>query len=445
MSGTRWLWGATLAAVTACHPAGPGHARLTPREQAQVLLQRGDGAGAVALLESLHRDAPSDLSIARALAEAHVKAGTGAALLARLQPIDTAVSHYQQGLVRFARAADASGPAIDSFRRAVALAPEEPEFKYRLGVALLESEQHEAAREALEAATRAAPELVAWQLPLAKARANTGDPRGALSAITAVVTHAPTEPEVATARALMERLSDPFAGLPRAARTQLEQAMQWLEVADVPQQAIDQLEALRLEYPDQAVVHALLGLSWARLDDVGRAVEELRRAIELAPEDGKNHFYLAELYAGRQRPRQAEEHYLQAVERNPLLERAWFALGDLALERQDYVSARRHFGVATHLAPADSAARGKLALVLQLEGDYAGADRALRAVLDREPDNVEFMLRLGVLHTERFTRARSATEREQAATEAGKWLEKVLEAQPENALASRALERVRRR
>jgi tRNA(Ile)-lysidine synthase TilS/MesJ len=47
-------------------------------------------------------------SIARpCIAEAHVKAGSADTFLASLAPVDTALSHYQQGLVRFARAADA--------------------------------------------------------------------------------------------------------------------------------------------------------------------------------------------------------------------------------------------------------------------------------------------------------------------------------------------------
>ncbi len=54
------------------------------------------------------------------------------------------------------------------------------------------------------------------------------------------------------------------------------------------------------------------------------------------------------------------------------------------------------------------------------------------------------MLRLGVLHTERFTKAKTSAEKKEAAGEASKWLEKVIEAQPENALASSALQRVKR-
>jgi tetratricopeptide (TPR) repeat protein len=345
--------------------------------------------------------------------------------------------------VRFADAAQASGPAIDEFRRAVALAPDEPEFHYRLGVALLESEQYDDALRSLQKATELAPERTGWALPLAKAKARTGDHAGAVAAIRTVVLGEPSAAEVKTAVALMDQIADPFATFPTAAKPQLEQALQWLQLADVPQQAIVHLEQILRDYPDLAVVHALLGLAYGRIDDAGRAVDEFKRAIELAPEDGKNHFYLAELYLARQRPKNAEEHYLKAVEKNPVLADAWVRLGDLALERNDLAGARKDFQVVVRLRPEDPAARGKLALVYQLEGDWPAADRELKAVLAREPDNLEFTLRLGVLHTERFTRAKTSAEREEAAKEAARWLEKVLEAQPENAIASRALERVK--
>lgn len=437
---------ATLAALASgCATTKSQGQRLTPREEAQVALQRGDAARALELLEPDFAAHPDDLQVARLLAEAHVKAGSGDALLARLAKWDTAVSHYQQGLVRFARAAEASGPAIAEFRRAVELAPQEPEFQYRLGVALLESEQVEDALPALQKATQLAPDHAGWALPLAKAKARLGDQAGAVAAIRTVVLGTPTPAEVKTAVALMDQLSDPFATFPAAAKPQLEQAMQWLQLADVPQQAIVQLEQILRDFPDLAVVHSLLGLAYDRLDDAGRAVDEFKRAIELAPEDGKNHFYLGELYQARQRPKNAEEHFLKAVEKNPVLADAWVRLGDLALDRQDLVNARRDFEVVARLRPDDVAARGKLALVFQLEGDWPAADRELKAVMDKEPENLEFALRLGVLHTERFTKAKTAAEKEKAAEEAAKWLQQVLDAQPENAIASRALERVKQR
>jgi tetratricopeptide (TPR) repeat protein len=437
------LPGLAALALWGCVTTGAASAPLTPREEAQVLLQRGEGAKALPLLVKLQEKAPADLTLARMVAEAHVKAGSAETFLASLAAKDTAISHYQQGLVRFARASDASAPAIADFRRAAALDPQEPEYRYRLGVALLESEQYEPARVELEAAVKQASDRPSWFLPLAKVRYRTGDNKGATEAIRTVVTGSPTAADVHTARALMDQISDPFAGFPRSARAQLEQAIQWLEVADIPQQAIVQLEELLRDHPDEAALHALLGLSWARLDDAGHAVEELKRAIELAPDDGKNHLFLAQLYEARQRPKNAEEHYQKALERNPVLDEAWLKLGDVALDRQDYVTARQYFEVATRLLPDSPAAHGKLALVHQLDGNWPAADKELRAVLDKDPENLEFMLRLGVLHTERFAKSKSPSERDQASVEATRWLEKVLEAQPENAIASRALARLK--
>src|SRR6185436_13708762 len=143
-------------------------ANLSERERAAVLMQRGDAKSAVPILEELYLQSANDFALARALAEAHVKAGSSALLLERLKTADTAVSHYMQGLVLFARAADATGPAIAEFKRAVELEPNAGELHHRLGVALLESEKYELARAPLERAVQLQPNELSWQLPIAK-------------------------------------------------------------------------------------------------------------------------------------------------------------------------------------------------------------------------------------------------------------------------------------
>ncbi len=435
-----WLLGLLLLSC-----ATTSTVQLTERERAAVLMQRGDAKSAVPILEDLHAHAANDWALARALAEAHVKAGSAQALLERLKTADTAVSHYMQGLVLFARASDATGPAIAEFQRAVELEPAAGELHHRLGVALLESEKYEAARAPLERAVQLQPNELSWRLPLAKVLYRQGDSKGAVAALALVVQGSPTPQDVKVARALMDQIADPFAGFPQAARGTLEQGIQWLQVADVPQQAIISFEEILHDYPDLAVVHALLGLAYQRIDDAGRAVDELKRAIELAPDDGKAHLYLGELYLSHQRPKQAKEELEKALQLNPLLDDAYVRLGDLALDRRDFVSARRYFKALSAIAPDSVAAHGKLALVYQLEGDWPAADRELHLVVDKDPDNAEFILRLGVLHTERFTKAKTAEERKTASAEAAKWLQKVLEKQPDNAIASRALETVNAR
>lgn len=435
-----------LTCLASCAHLGAEGADLTQSERAHLYLTRNEPAKAIPLLEELRAAAPADLQVARALCEAHVKAGRAEPFIARLVAAiaapggDTAANHFMLGLAYYARSADAGGPAVAELERAIALAPNEAELHLRLGVALLESERFDRALAPLKRALELAPHRTAIALPLAKACYRNADSPGAVAALKLALSGDPTPAEVATARALMEQIADPFARLPKSARPRLEQGIEWLDRQDVPQQAIVAFEDILRDYPDLAVVHALLGLAYQRIDDAGRAVDELKRAIELAPEDGKNHLYLGELYLSRQRGRQGEAELETALAKNPLLDAAHARLGDLALERGDLAKACEHFRVLVLLQPAASAARGKLALALQATGDFAAADHELKAVMDKEPENLEFMLRLGLLHAERHEKAKRADERKAAAAEASKWLQEVLKAQPDNALASRALE-----
>jgi Flp pilus assembly protein TadD len=419
---------------------------LTPEQSAMEALRAGRTAEAVAAFSALHRDHPSDLAIGRSLAEAHVKNQSEERLLAQVMNGNTAMDRYLEGLVRFSRVSDAGELAIEAFRKAAALAPAEPEFQHRLGVALLESERFEEALGPLAKAVEMDPTKSVWRLPLAKALSRTGTPVESIHQVgLAIESGSLSENDVRLAAALVDSMTDPFSRLPQSARPKVEKAIQWLELADVPQEAIVALEEVLADFPNEAAPHALLGIAYARLEDGGRAVEELKRAIELAPADGKNHQYLGDIYLGRQREKQAEEQYLKAVELNPVLYGAWLHLGDFAVARSDLIQARKCFGTAVQLKPSDAGARGKLALVYQLEKNWSAAALQLRAVVDRDEENLEFMLRLGLLHTEAFVNAKEKPSREAASQEAQKWLSKVLALQPENALASRAFERVRLR
>ena len=435
-----------LGLATGCRHAAAG-APLDARAQAREYLARNEPERALPLLEAEATRNPEDLDVARTLTSAQVKAGHADAWIAELRRRNTqserAVNHYMLGLAYFSRASDAGAPAVAAFERAREMKPDEPEFHYRLGVALLESEQYAAAVGPLRRAVELAPERAGFQLPLAKALHRTGDAPGAVRALAVLVSKEPSPAEVATARALMDQIADPFARFPKAAESKLEEGMRYLQELDAPHPAIIAFEEILRDYPDLAVVHALMGLAWQRVDDAGRAVEEFKRAIELAPSDGKNQFYLGELYLARQRPEAARPYLEKAVELNPLLDLAWFRLGDLHLERKDLKAADEAFRILTYLQPDAVPPRGKRALVLQLQGDWAGAERELMRVVDKDPENIEFTLRLGILFTEQARQSSRPETRREAAEKAERWLRKVLEAQPENAVASRALQQLK--
>lgn len=410
---------------------------LTAREQARALMADNRPAAAIPLLEEQLAQAPGDFDLARELVEAHVRALRTDELFTRYA--QHPLRDYLFGLAWFSRAADVDR-AIASLRAAAERFSEVGEVWYRLGIALLESERYPESLVALQRAAALSPERTAIYLPLAKSLHRGGDPVGAMRALRRVVESGPSPREVATARALADRISDPFAAVPRAVEAKLEQGLRWLHEADVPQQAIIAFEEILRDYPDLAVVRALVGLAYQQLDDAGRAVEELKRAIELAPHDGKNHLYLAELYHGRQRSAPAEEHYLRALELHPLLDQAYLRLGELALGREDLDGALRHFSILSHLRPEDPMVRLRLAAVHLRQGRHDAAEQQLTLVLDKDPDNLELKLQLGLLYLEKRAQARTVEQRRAATELARRYLGEVVNADPDNAFASRALE-----
>ncbi len=429
-----------LALAMSCVTVGPV---LAPREQAAVYLKSGQAPAAVALLEPLYRQSPNDFTLGRSLAEAHVRAGSADVFLKSLDNDTSATAFYLRGLVRFSKSSDAAGPAIEAFAKAVELKPQEPEFHHRLGLALVESEQYEKALGPLQQACALAPQKTSWFLPLAKAQASLGQPAKAVESLRTVVTGPLTPAEAKSSKALMAQINDPFAQVPQSAKASLEEAFQWLDRSDVPQEAIVRLEALLKDFPDLGVVHSLLGLAYARLDDSALAVDELKKALELSPRDGKSALYLASLYQQKQRSKSAAEYYAKAIERDPTLDEAWSRVGELALEQQDLVKAKSAFEVARNLNPTSVEAKERLAAVYQLELNWPLAESELLAAQAIQAENPEVILRLGLLYTDWFSKARTATEKTKARTEAQRWLEQTLSAQPDNALASRALARVK--
>jgi len=435
------LIAAALSLACACNHVGAGEGPAV-QQQARRFVEEGQPQKAIPVLSELHRQAPDDLGVARALAEAYVRAGRADELideLSRRRPV-SAANHYMLGLAYFARSPDAEGPAMLELQAAIALAPERAELHHALALALLGVDRYSEALPSIERAVALSPAQPRMLLTLARACHRTGDFARAVAALRKLLGTRPSRAEIAAAKELMEEIADPFTSVPASARTALSNGLQLLHELDSPQQAIAALEEIARENPQLPIVHTLLALAHEQLDDDGFAVDELKRAIELAPLDGRTFYYLGEVYFRKRRMSQAKECFQRAVELNPLLEDAYLRLGDLALEDQDFVGAQGHFHLAAALLPDLPAVRGKLSLALQRQGNFEAADRELREVLKREPENVEFKLRMGELYLDKRNRSRVVRDREAAAKEAGHWFEQVLKTDPENAIALRSLQ-----
>jgi len=451
VSGWGGIWALSLcaASIAGCaHVQRAPESRLKSLERAKAELRAGHPQRAVPALAELASRTDGDLEIARLLVEAHVRANQTGELLAKLQsqPAENAVAHYMLALVYAAGSTGegsrrSSGEAAAEFNRAIALSPGEAELHHRLGLALLQLGRHQAAVDSLRRAIELKPDRTSAYLPLAKAWNALGSTRESLQALNQWITRHPSEDEVKTAKALVDEIAPPFAGLPSGSEARFARGLALIQEADDPLAAIAIFDELQREHTQVPIAHTMLALCYQRLDDVGRAMDELHQAAELAPGDGRNHYYLGELYLSRGQAAQARDEFQRALALNPLLDEPHLRLGELALDESDFQAASAHLAAAALLS-AKIAPRAKLARALQLDGDYTGADRELHRLLEMEPRNTDWMLQLGLLHLDEHAHTSSPERRARSRAEAIRWLREVLRVQGDNVTAASALEKL---
>ena len=382
-------------------------------------------------------EAPVDpYAAARARVDAARKSGRLEPML-REEPRD-ALSFYTLGLAEFAAGDEARATA--ALRKASELRPSEADIQYRLGIILLESEKFAEALGPLAQAVKLAPKVARYRPPLATCLAHLGDRKAAMDALRDLPGLSPAPEEAALAVKVARSLTDLFRDLPPPSRSDLEQSLGYL-MKDAPGLAAPQLEALLAKLPDLAPAHALLGLAAARLDETGRAVTELRRAAELAPDLPQPHAWLAELYLAKEKADLAAGEYVAALDRNPLDPETLRHLGTLRLER-GLPNALQPLEQAAVLDPNDDALQLLLARAEIVAGQPAPARGRLERLSERRPEDAEVLLRLAMLLFDERARA-AAPVRAELTQRVETLLQKVLALQPENAAANRLLSALR--
>jgi tetratricopeptide (TPR) repeat protein len=425
--------------------ASPLEAALAEGQKAQ---QEGKGDLAIAAFRRARSIDPRSTAAMRAYVEAHYRSGRKDEIVRELEPASTSspdddVLHYGLGLALFARSADGLDKALEHLTRASALKPDVAEYHFRVGVVNLEAERFPDAVTSLKRARDLDPAQARHHVPLALALARTGDRKGAIEAIRAILALSPDKRDIDVAQKVMARITDPFREFPKAIEPDFQRGLEALEKLDAPQAAIVAFEEILEKFPDLAVVHAALGLSFYRLDDTSRAMDEFRRALELAPEDARNHLYLADLYFSKDRLDRAAEEYRAALERDPLSDRAYDRLGAIAQQRNNPAEAAGFLRTLVVLRPDDNQARYNWGMALLADGQLDAAAREFTAVLSREPKNVEVLLRLALVEVERSRREKDPGLANAARERAVKQLEQVLDIQPENVFAAQTLQKLR--
>ena len=438
------LWACAAVSILGCvHRMVP----RSPFDEAVFQMKQGNPGRAVTLLTTLQAENPTNIEIATLITESYVKADRALEWdrrLTRSPPagVPHALVQYMGGLVLFAQGAPQRTESIGRFSQAALEAPDQPEFVYRLGIALLETHQEKEAIVHFRKAIALSPNWTAYSLGLARALLSAGERAEAIQTLSHWLSLNPPAAQIAQAQEMVNRFDNPFTSLkfPEDARGELEKGLQWLNEADVPQEAMVNFESILARHPDLTVMHGLMGLCYQRLDDSGRAIDEFSQAISANPTQSLNHFYLAEVYNSHHRPDSASAEYTRALEFNPLLSQAYARLGEMALEARNLPRAEFLFSTLVILEPESIGYHGKLSLVRQLQQNFEGARQQLGVVLEIEPDNLEFQYRMGLLLFEMQTAEADKRKKKTERQESARWLRKVLLAKPDDALTLQALQ-----
>ncbi len=128
-------------------------------------------------------------------------------------------------------------------------------------------------------------------------------------------------------------------------------------------QAIKELQTAVRQRPGYVPAHYELARAYWVKGDYASAEGELKRVIELEPQDQGARFYLGMSYLEENRPEAAREIFAQLLKMNPNSAAAHFGLGAVSSDEQKYPEALEEFKLTTKLDPDYSGVYQEMGLV----------------------------------------------------------------------------------
>jgi len=350
---------AALAIIRAVKLDGEG-----PLLEAEALLQKGQAAEAVSLLDGAVKNAPSGAGW-HALGLAHLKAKKPekaqadfeAALKVAPQHLSSAVELAQLALARkdAASVLKALEPALAEPKT---LSPPERSRALALkGAALLLQSKPADAVAGLEEAVRIDPNNVFAKGTLARTYAALRQDEKALPLWKAAVAGEPDNPVWADGQ------------------------VQSLAALKKSEEALAAASKARAAFPKDEPTALVVARTQELLDRVSDAEQSYKAATQLDPDDLEAALGLARLYLRQRRPADARAALTVVTEKQPQNPRLRLGLGDLAMATGELSAAESEFEKATSLAPdlAEAwVARARVALERRAWKDArAHAEKAL--------------------------------------------------------------------
>ncbi len=149
--------------------------------------------------------------------------------------------------------------------------------------------------------------------------------------------------------------------------------------------------SLARQEPDSARMYQLRGDRMAQMGNTQGAIAAYRKALQRDPHVSGAHFTLGEILGSSRSTDErahAEGEYRQALEDNPLDEKAECRLGDIDRESADLEGASQHYKRALQLQPDDPDANEGLGMVLLTSNSTQEARSYLSRAIQLDPTNV---------------------------------------------------------
>jgi len=144
-----------------------------------------------------------------------------------------------------------------------------------------------------------------------------------------------------------------------------------------------------------------LGLSYWGKGDLDRALEILKQATILEPENNRAVLYRAHIYAEREEWSQAESLYRELVQRSPEKPKYYTHLAVFLGNRDQIKESLDLLNQALERDPGYALAHFNRAVFLDRAGDSGGAFRAYQKAVALEPESAHYQYILGMFYMKR--------------------------------------------
>jgi len=161
-------------------------------------------------------------------------------------------------------------------------------------------------------------------------------------------------------------------------------------------QALDAVQGLLKDYPNEPVLFNIKGACYADLGQLDVAVTNYKEAITIKPDYAKAHFNLAGSLHDLGQLETAVQSYQKAIEIDASYTEAYNNLGNVYQELKQFDSAVQSYQKALEIKPDYVAAQYSLGNTFMELGQLEEAVKSYKAALKLKPDFVEAINNLGI-------------------------------------------------